>query len=111
MVAVDEPMLPRPVKLQSLGASAVEVERKSVESRPSSLSAWKAAGTAPSVLRGVISSSASMVTPKYKVWLKLTVESEVMEPSITEKRPLVTVTSLPAVWLSVQMAVPPVAAV
>ena len=84
-------------------ALVVVAYRKSEAVRLSSLSALKAAGTAPIILRGDISPSLATLTPRYKVWLKSTEASEVTEPSMTLNKPAVEVT----LCVSVQIAVPP----
>jgi hypothetical protein len=97
-----------PVKVSKLDAvSTASLLRNEVEATPPNCLASNADGTVPSDLRGVISESLSTFTPRYNGWLKLTPESELTLPSMTLNRPLVTVTSLPPVRVSVQIATPP----
>ena len=101
-----------PLKVKSEPAtSAWSLRRKLEEATPPSCLASKADGTEPIALRGVISASASIVTPRYSGWLKLTLVSDETLPSITEKRPSVMVTSFPPLRVSLQIATPPVGAV
>src|SRR3989344_1418945 len=102
------------VELEAI-VSGSSLRSKASESRPSSVSATKADGTAPMRLRGVISESQTegvllppMEILKYRSRLKSNVDKLVMLPRSTLKSPLVTVTGVVVeVCVSVQREVPP----